>query len=140
MSSSLIAANLACREERPSPDRPTFENPLTNTYKTADGRWLVFAMMQADRYWPGFCKAIGHEELIDDPRFADMPSRGRNAQACISTLDAIFATKPLAEWREVLAQQEGRSRSPSGSATSTATSRPGPTATCRTSTTAKAAS
>jgi crotonobetainyl-CoA:carnitine CoA-transferase CaiB-like acyl-CoA transferase len=50
MSSSLIAANLAGREERPTPDRRTFENPLTNTYRTADGRWLVFAMMQADRY------------------------------------------------------------------------------------------
>lgn len=107
MSSSLIAANLAGREERPTPDRRTFENPLTNTYRTADGRWLVFAMMQADRYWPGLCTAIGHEELIDDPRFADMPSRARNAEACIAALDAIFASRPLAEWQEILSQQDG---------------------------------
>ena len=117
MSSSLIAANLAGREERPAPDRRTFENPLTNTYKTADGRWLVFAMMQADRYWPGLCKAIGHEELIDDPRFVNMPNRARNAEACISTLDAIFASRQLAESRSSWPSTTARSRSPSGSAT-----------------------
>jgi crotonobetainyl-CoA:carnitine CoA-transferase CaiB-like acyl-CoA transferase len=107
MSSSLIAANLAGREERATPDRRTFENPLTNTYRTADGRWVVTAMTQADRYWPGFCQAIGHEELIDDPRFADMSSRAKSAQACIETLDAIFAARPLAHWQAALATQEG---------------------------------
>lgn len=107
MSGSLVAANLAGLEEKPTYDRRTLENPLTNTYRTADDRWIIFAMMQADRFWAGFCTAIGHEELIDDPRFADMASRTENSEACIKTLDGIFGSRPLAYWQECLSRQDG---------------------------------
>jgi crotonobetainyl-CoA:carnitine CoA-transferase CaiB-like acyl-CoA transferase len=107
MSGSLIAANLAGRDEKPPTDRRALENPLTNTYRTADDRWLVFAMMQGDRFWPTLCKVIGHEELAADPRFIDMASRAKNAAACIAALDEIFASRPLAEWQEILSRQDG---------------------------------
>jgi crotonobetainyl-CoA:carnitine CoA-transferase CaiB-like acyl-CoA transferase len=107
MSGSLVGANLAGREEKPFTDRRSITNPLTNTYRTADGRWLVFAMMQADRFWPRLCMVIGHEELVTDPRFSDMASRAENAEACIAALDEIFASRPLAEWAEMLSRQDG---------------------------------
>jgi crotonobetainyl-CoA:carnitine CoA-transferase CaiB-like acyl-CoA transferase len=107
-SASLVALNLAGREQKPLFDRRTLVNPLTNTYRTADDRWIVFAMVESDRYWAQFCAVIGHEELRDDPRFADAGARAANAAACIAALDEIFASRPLAEWEPMLARQDGQ--------------------------------
>ena len=54
-------------------------NPLWNHYRCADGKWLALAMLQPDRYWKDFCIAIGFRRLAEDPRYADMKSRGKNA-------------------------------------------------------------
>src|SRR5271170_3033477 len=34
-------------------------NPLWNHYNCADGEWLSLGMLQTDRYWSDFCKALG---------------------------------------------------------------------------------
>ena len=107
-SASLVALNLVGREQKPLFDRKKLVNPLTNTYRTADDRWIVFAMVESDRYWAQFCAVIGHEELRDDPRFADAAARAENAAACIAVLDEIFAFKPLAHWEPRLARQDGQ--------------------------------
>jgi len=107
-SASLVALNLVGREQKPLFDRKKLVNPLTNTYRTADDRWIVFAMVESDRYWARFCAVIGREELRDDPRFADAAARAENAAACIAVLDEIFASKPLAHWEPRLARQDGQ--------------------------------
>jgi crotonobetainyl-CoA:carnitine CoA-transferase CaiB-like acyl-CoA transferase len=91
----------------PSMNRSFAPNPIVNSYRTQDGRWLFLNMLQPDRYWPDLCRRIGHPELIDDPRFADGRSRFEHASECVQTLEAIFAEKPLAEWRAQLAEAEG---------------------------------
>jgi crotonobetainyl-CoA:carnitine CoA-transferase CaiB-like acyl-CoA transferase len=45
-------------------------NPLSGTFRTADGRWVMLSMLQPTRYWPEFCRRTGRPGLIDDPRFA----------------------------------------------------------------------
>ena len=77
-------------------------NPLWNHYQCGDGLWLALGMLQPDRYWADFAKAIGRPELASDERFATMPVRAGNAAACIAILDEVFATKPRAEWLEIL--------------------------------------
>ena len=59
-------------------------------------------MLQADRYWADFCKALGRPDLATDERFADLKVRAKNAAAAVAALDAIFATKPRGEWLEIL--------------------------------------
>lgn len=78
-------------------------NPLTATYRTADQRFLALVMLQADRYWPDFCRHLGHPEWIDDPRYADAKVRRKNAAACSRDLSSVFATRTLEEWKEQLA-------------------------------------
>jgi crotonobetainyl-CoA:carnitine CoA-transferase CaiB-like acyl-CoA transferase len=78
-------------------------NPLTESYRTKDDRWLAFVLLQPDRYWPALCTYIGHPELIDDPRFADAPSRSTNADECVAALQEIFATRTYADWCDTLA-------------------------------------
>jgi len=78
-------------------------NPLTATYRTRDGRFLALVMLQADRHWADFCRHLGRPEWISDPRYADAGARRANAAACARDLQASFATRTLAEWKEQLA-------------------------------------
>jgi len=77
-------------------------NPLFNFYRTSDGRWLHLVMLQPDRHWRAFCRAVGREDLVDDPRFASAPVRFQHCRELIAILDPLFAARPLAEWAEVL--------------------------------------
>jgi crotonobetainyl-CoA:carnitine CoA-transferase CaiB-like acyl-CoA transferase len=77
-------------------------NPLWNHYECQDGRWICLGMLQPDRYWAEFCRAVGRPELGTDERFVDLRVRAANAGAAIEILDAVFATKPLAEWLRIL--------------------------------------
>ena len=88
-------------------DRFAAANPISGTYKTRDGRFIMLVMLEADRYWPDLCRVIGRPELIDDPRFVDMTARRANARACVETLDAIFATRDYAAWCQVLRAAKG---------------------------------
>ncbi len=108
MQPGIVAANLIAIDELPKAGRLGLPNPLVNNYRTADGRFLALCMLQGQRYWPGLCKAIGHPELIDDPRFASDASRAANIGQCVSLLDAIFAEKTLAEWQPILLSQDGQ--------------------------------
>jgi crotonobetainyl-CoA:carnitine CoA-transferase CaiB-like acyl-CoA transferase len=90
-----------------APDRSAATNPLMLPYRTADGRFVALMMLAPDRRWPDLCHALGHPELADDPRFGDIDARRRNAAACVAALEAIFASRPLASWREALADFEG---------------------------------
>ncbi len=82
-------------------------NPLWNHYRCADGKWLALAMLQSDRYWPDFARAIGHPELATDPRFANLGARAQNAAACVAIIDAAFASKPRADWLKLLNDDPG---------------------------------
>jgi crotonobetainyl-CoA:carnitine CoA-transferase CaiB-like acyl-CoA transferase len=77
-------------------------NPLWNHYRCADGQWLCLGMLQPDRYWKDLCHAMGLDELIEDPRYADMISRGKNSRDVIAIFDRVFATKPRTEWVAIL--------------------------------------
>jgi crotonobetainyl-CoA:carnitine CoA-transferase CaiB-like acyl-CoA transferase len=82
-------------------------NPLWNHYECSDGRWIALAMLQADRYWADFCRAIGRPDMASDPRFADIPSRAKHREAALSALDAAFASKTRDEWIETLKSAPG---------------------------------
>ncbi|MEZ5397527.1 MAG: CoA transferase [Bryobacterales bacterium] len=58
------------------------------------------------RTWARFCKAIAHEELIEDPRFVDNPARSYNRAALTAILEEVFRTKPAAHWLEAFERHE----------------------------------
>jgi crotonobetainyl-CoA:carnitine CoA-transferase CaiB-like acyl-CoA transferase len=90
--------------------RPTGlpNNPLVNLYETSDGRFLSLCMLQQQRYWAKFCEVAGRPWLGTDPRFVDTAARKKNLTACVDELKALFRSKTLTEWREVLARQDGQ--------------------------------
>jgi crotonobetainyl-CoA:carnitine CoA-transferase CaiB-like acyl-CoA transferase len=89
---------LAPGQGMPTLARDSAPNPLGNSYKTKDDRWLLLMMLQPDRYWRDFCQHVGIPGLADDPRFVDGRTRFENRAACIALLDAAFAEHTLAEW------------------------------------------
>jgi len=94
--------------EMPRRDRTKAGNPLWNYYKCGDGGWIALSMLAADRYWPAFCKALGIEELENDPRFKDIEVRSQlqNSEALIKILDEKFNTKPRNEWLSILREHK----------------------------------
>ncbi len=82
-------------------------NPVGNMYKTRDGRWLLLMMLQADKHWPDFCRHVERPEWIGDERYKDFAARFQNRAECIRELDAIFATRTLAEWQKRFETLEG---------------------------------
>ena len=64
-------------------------------------------MLQPDRYWADFCRALERPELATDERFADMRSRAKNAAEIIGILDEVFASKPRDQWIEILRESQG---------------------------------
>ena len=108
MQASMAGAYVSGRTELPRTDRRRPANPLTNVYRTADGRFVNLAMLEADRYWPGFCEAIGRPELVADERFATAELRLANVTECVAVLDAVFAERDVQTWRDILGRQEGQ--------------------------------
>src|SRR3546814_8454373 len=64
-------------------------------------------MLQLDAYWRGVLEVVGRPDLIDDPRFADGALHQHHADL-VAELEAVFASRTLAEWRVELAQQPGQ--------------------------------
>jgi crotonobetainyl-CoA:carnitine CoA-transferase CaiB-like acyl-CoA transferase len=107
MQRNITAASAAGIDDLPKKDRREGLNPLVNTYRTADDRFLTLCMIQSDRWWEGFCRALDEPRVRDDPRFVTHDDRAKNYLACVELLDEVFAGKPLSDWREILATQPG---------------------------------
>jgi crotonobetainyl-CoA:carnitine CoA-transferase CaiB-like acyl-CoA transferase len=101
LSSDVLAALNGARPRAMS-GKDAMVNPLVGAYRTKDGRHVQLVFLEADRYWADFCRAIGREELVDDPRFADMAARREHRDECVSVLADEFAGRTFAEWKEVL--------------------------------------
>lgn len=71
-------------------NREDSRTPLINPYRTGDGRGLWLLGLEADRHWPNVVRAIGREDLFDDPRFATATSRKENGGAIVALLDEVF--------------------------------------------------
>jgi crotonobetainyl-CoA:carnitine CoA-transferase CaiB-like acyl-CoA transferase len=75
-------------------------NPLVGSYRTKDGRFVAFVMLQAFAYWPDFCEHIGRGELARDPRFDSHPNLAQNALAAVEIIREVIGSKTLAEWTQ----------------------------------------
>jgi crotonobetainyl-CoA:carnitine CoA-transferase CaiB-like acyl-CoA transferase len=83
-------------------------NPLVHVYQTRDDRFVSLCMLQQQRYWAPFCEIAGRADLAVDARFVDVAARRANMAACMSELRALFRSKTLGEWRQILSRQEGQ--------------------------------
>ena len=97
---ALVAGALAGGKSFGLHDRMAPLNALINPYQSADDRW--FMLVAEPKHWPALAKAVGHPELLTDPRFADPKSFLKNGAALAELLDSTFRSQPFAHWQEVL--------------------------------------
>jgi crotonobetainyl-CoA:carnitine CoA-transferase CaiB-like acyl-CoA transferase len=83
-------------------------NPLTGTYRTADGRWLSLVMLQPGRYWPEFCAHVGRPELAADERFDSAEKLLANAREATQIVADILASRTKEEWVAAFDGMEGQ--------------------------------
>jgi crotonobetainyl-CoA:carnitine CoA-transferase CaiB-like acyl-CoA transferase len=81
------------------PSRRGNRHPSIVPYETFDAADRPFAVAAGnDRLFARLCDAIGLPELTADERFATNTARVANADALAARLDAVFRTRPAAEW------------------------------------------
>ena len=87
-------------------DREAPTNPLSNLYKCKDGRCIQLMHLQPDPYWRPLARAMGLDDIIDDPRFTDMRARADNTVELVRIMDEKFASKTADEWDAVFREFE----------------------------------
>lgn len=87
---------------RPRGDRMHPMSPLYTMYQCRDGEWIQLAMPQPDRYWAGFCAAIGRPELVADERFANRTTLVTNAPEAASIIQETLSKIGLDEVTRLL--------------------------------------
>jgi crotonobetainyl-CoA:carnitine CoA-transferase CaiB-like acyl-CoA transferase len=98
----VVQAALANATFYPLHDRVKPPNATFNVYRAADDQW--FLIVVTPDHWPALAKAIGRPDLLTDPRFADPAKQVANAEQLTAILDQLFATQPMAHWREAFDQ------------------------------------
>jgi len=97
-----VAGSLVTNQDRQQVEPCEVANALVSPYRTNDDRWLYLGISQPDLYWSRFCRAIGREDLENDPRFATFELKIENHVALNHVLEEVFKSRTLEEWKAPL--------------------------------------
>lgn len=84
-------------------DRSKTPNPGVNTYRTADGRFIAFVLLQSEKFWDDFATRLDRPELVEDERFATPEGRAQHGSECVAVIDEAMGSQPLEYWKQRLA-------------------------------------
>lgn len=98
--SYFVQAALLNAQFPPRPPRTHVMNPLSNSFRCKDGRWFILSMVNEARQYAPFMEAIGLSDLTE--KYSVQAERQKNSVELIAIFDALFATKPLEDWRQIL--------------------------------------
>ena len=87
---------------KPTGFRPS---PTYRLYEAGDGEWFFLACGN-QAFWGKLCKALGIDELADDPRFGSWLLRNDNAAALMPLLEQRFRGRPRRDWLALLAEYD----------------------------------
>src|SRR6476619_1995843 len=80
-------------------DRKSPPNPTMNVYQSADKNWFLL-LVTPDKL-ASLANGIGRSDLLTDARFSDPAKLVANSAQLTAILDEVFASQPMAHWREV---------------------------------------
>lgn len=86
--------------------RRSVPNPLINTFRTSDMRWISLLTRQGEGDWPKLCRALNVENLVEDPRFSRAKGRRENGAELVPLLDEAFGKLTLEQTRAALDSEE----------------------------------
>ena len=97
-----LSAFVALGKVMSPPSRTRPQNPLMNSYRASDGKWLWLIGAEADRHWEPIANALGVPQLTSDERFKTSRDRRRNGEALVAIFDDTFALRRRDEWAAIL--------------------------------------
>ncbi|MCD8037100.1 MAG: CoA transferase [Clostridiales bacterium] len=84
-------------------------NPLINSYKCRDGKWITLTVLAYERYWDAFCDIFGLDDIKDDPNYRTLPNvladKDRLKHCCIR-IEEQFALNDREYWAEKLTEAD----------------------------------
>jgi crotonobetainyl-CoA:carnitine CoA-transferase CaiB-like acyl-CoA transferase len=84
----------------------SYGTPPFGPIRARDGD--VLTIFGTGRLWPDFCRLVGLEALIDDPRFATDEARRANREEIGHLLDEAFSKKTREEWQRIFREAKMR--------------------------------
>ena len=84
----------------------SYEAPPFGPFRAKDGD--VMTIFGNGPMWPAFCKMLGVEHLIDDPKFNTDEARTKNREEIGNILDEAFSKKTRAEWAQIFRDNKMR--------------------------------
>ena len=79
-------------------------NMFTLQARGSDGTWLFVGYI-TDR-WEAMCRALEREDLLSDPRFAEVADRNAHIPELRAEVSTTLATRPAADWPPRFDQEE----------------------------------
>jgi crotonobetainyl-CoA:carnitine CoA-transferase CaiB-like acyl-CoA transferase len=77
----------------------SYQPPPFGPFRAKDGD--VLTIFGTGAMWPAFCKVVGVEHLVKDPRYNTDEARQQNREEIGKLLDAVFSKKTRAEWAQI---------------------------------------
>lgn len=83
----------------PEPRRGGSGSLPFGVFRTADDKWFVICI--TPQFWGKFCKAAGHPEWENDPRFETEPLRRANEDELYALVEPSFLAQTSTAWEEL---------------------------------------
>jgi crotonobetainyl-CoA:carnitine CoA-transferase CaiB-like acyl-CoA transferase len=84
----------------------SYEAPPFGPFRAKDGD--IMTIFGNGPMWPAFCKMLGVEHLINDPKFNTDDARTKNREEIGNILDEAFSKKTRAEWAQIFRDNKMR--------------------------------
>lgn len=68
-------------------------------FAASDGYITIAAFNQ--RFWKNLCRAVDHEEWVEDPRFATLSARQKHRDELIALIGTVIREKTMAHWAQL---------------------------------------
>lgn len=72
-------------------DERGYSSPFMAAYRCRDGRYVLLAMADTAKEWPGFARALGREDWLTDPRYPDLRAVMKQRHAFKAEVSEIIA-------------------------------------------------
>jgi crotonobetainyl-CoA:carnitine CoA-transferase CaiB-like acyl-CoA transferase len=101
ISMGWVVSNYLLAGEQPRPlGNDNFTAAPSGTFRTAAG--LINIAANKQEQFESLARAVGREDLVSDPRFAERESRKCNRAALTAELESALASRPALDWEPLL--------------------------------------
>ena len=83
-------------------------DPFVNSYKCADGKWIMLNEPHSERIWQEFCSVLGLNQFVDDPRFSTLSNRLQYAAELRDILIETFGARARQSWADLFTEKKVR--------------------------------